>query len=50
MRCLGSVQAGLQPSFTNKQSLRENMVFAGFEMKLETTAVESLVVICLTTD
>ena len=30
MRCLGSVQACLQPFFTNEHSLRENVVFTGF--------------------
>jgi len=46
MRSLGSVQACLQPFFTNKRSLRENTEFSGFGMKLETTAVEGLVIIC----
>lgn len=46
MRGLGSVQACLQPFFTNKQSLRENTVFPRLEIKLETTAMEGLAIIC----
>lgn len=46
MRCLGSVQACLQLFFTNKHSLRENVVFAVFEMEPGTTAMEGLVIIC----